>query len=212
MTKHQKIYFDYFNLDSTDAIFCEICGKIATDIHHIEYRGMGGRDVDYIENLMALCRSCHNNIHSYPAKYTKKFLKFIHNQNLKKMKRLIFLLFFIPITLIGQEDFYSNVYYGPVYKSDTSFYDLIYDNHRFIISENNICINTIRKGYCYDIISQYTVQTPSLETPKVETKLKVIMTDFALFRVYYVNNSINEIVMMPNKTREVLSYEQIRTP
>jgi 5-methylcytosine-specific restriction endonuclease McrA len=29
------------------------------DIHHIERRGMGGGDKDYIENLMAVCRPCH---------------------------------------------------------------------------------------------------------------------------------------------------------
>lgn len=84
MTKHQKIYIDYFGLDKTDKIQCELCGNIAVDIHHIEYRGMGGRDVDYIENLMALCRKCHDNIHSCPKKYTKAFLKLIHKQNLNK--------------------------------------------------------------------------------------------------------------------------------
>ena len=31
------------------------------DIHHIEPRGAGGSKAkDYIENLMSLCRSCHN--------------------------------------------------------------------------------------------------------------------------------------------------------
>jgi len=40
---------------------CEICGSRAVDIHHIHRRGMGGgnTDADRIENLMAVCRTCH---------------------------------------------------------------------------------------------------------------------------------------------------------
>lgn len=46
--------------DITDFIPCEICGKKAVDIHHISSRGMGGsKEKDTIENLMALCRVCH---------------------------------------------------------------------------------------------------------------------------------------------------------
>lgn len=46
-----------------DFIPCEVCGKRATDIHHIDARGMGGDPTgkkDVIENLMGLCRKCHN--------------------------------------------------------------------------------------------------------------------------------------------------------
>jgi len=44
----------------TDFIFCEVCGKQATDIHHIKARGMGGsKQADNINNLQALCRKCH---------------------------------------------------------------------------------------------------------------------------------------------------------
>ena len=52
----------YFGYDTTDFIPCEICGNQAVDIHHIEARGMGGNpkgDKDEIENLMAVCRPCH---------------------------------------------------------------------------------------------------------------------------------------------------------
>ena len=39
---------------------CEVCGSRAVDIHHIHRRGMGGStDADKIENLMAVCRTCH---------------------------------------------------------------------------------------------------------------------------------------------------------
>ena len=63
MQLHTKIYFDFFGYDISDFVPCEMCGTRATDIHHIEARGMGGDPQgkkDVIENLMALCRSCHD--------------------------------------------------------------------------------------------------------------------------------------------------------
>jgi len=52
---------DEFGYDTTDFIPCEVCGTKAVDIHHIDARGMGGtKTKDTIENLMALCRKCHN--------------------------------------------------------------------------------------------------------------------------------------------------------
>jgi hypothetical protein len=60
MKPHTKIYFNYFGYDVTSFIPCEICGKMANDIHHIHARGMGGsKQADNIENLMALCRNHH---------------------------------------------------------------------------------------------------------------------------------------------------------
>ena len=60
MTKHLKIYREYFGFDVTDYIQCEVCFSPADDIHHIEARGMGGsKTKDYIENLQAVCRPCH---------------------------------------------------------------------------------------------------------------------------------------------------------
>lgn len=53
---HIEIYFARFGEDR----ICELTGKPGGDIHHIEARGMGGRkSVDYIENLMCLCREAH---------------------------------------------------------------------------------------------------------------------------------------------------------
>ena len=47
--------------DVSDFMPCEICKQQAVDIHHIDSRGMGGSNTkDIIENLMALCRSCHD--------------------------------------------------------------------------------------------------------------------------------------------------------
>ena len=60
MRKHTKIYFDYFGYTGSEFIACEVCGARAVDIHHISARGMGGaKEADIIENLMAVCRSCH---------------------------------------------------------------------------------------------------------------------------------------------------------
>lgn len=60
MKNHTKIYLTHFGYDVTDFIPCEVCEARATDIHHIEARGMGGsKEKDTIDNLMALCRKCH---------------------------------------------------------------------------------------------------------------------------------------------------------
>jgi len=81
MKKHTKIYMDYFNYGIEDFIPCEICGQTAVDINHIECRGMGGsKEMDIIENLMAVCRSCH--IEFGDKKQYRDYLKQIHNEKL----------------------------------------------------------------------------------------------------------------------------------
>ena len=81
MKKHTEIYLKHFNYHSF--IPCEICGKTANDIHHIECRGMGGsKNKNDITNLMALCRQCH--IDYGDKKQYKELLKEIHNKCLKK--------------------------------------------------------------------------------------------------------------------------------
>jgi hypothetical protein len=60
MKNHTKIYMQGMGYDIHDFIPCEVCDSKATDIHHIDARGMGGsKEKDVIENLMALCRKCH---------------------------------------------------------------------------------------------------------------------------------------------------------
>lgn len=78
---HKKKYLGEFypGYGDQDKIFCEVCGRYASDIHHIEERKMGGSDLlDTPDNLMALCRSCHTGYHDY-GKYTKEFLKQVHD-------------------------------------------------------------------------------------------------------------------------------------
>jgi 5-methylcytosine-specific restriction endonuclease McrA len=63
MKRHTRIYIKYFNIGQDDYAPCELgCGRRAVDIHHIDSRGSGGDPTgkkDVIENLMGLCRKCH---------------------------------------------------------------------------------------------------------------------------------------------------------
>ena len=86
MKPHVKIYIDFF--DCPIYVGCENCGKPCDDIHHIEPKGMGGsKKQDYIENLIALCRSCHNRAHGIELpRLEKNYLKKIHNREIQKVK------------------------------------------------------------------------------------------------------------------------------
>lgn len=81
MKKHTMTYLNHFGYDISDFIPCEVCGKTAIDIHHIEARGIGGsKQADNIENLMALCREDH--IKYGDKKQYKEFLKEKHAEKL----------------------------------------------------------------------------------------------------------------------------------
>ena len=83
MKKHTMTYFNHFGYDISDFIPCEVCGKTAVDIHHIEARGIGGsKEADNIENLMALCREDH--LKYGDKKQYKEFLKNKHQEKLKQ--------------------------------------------------------------------------------------------------------------------------------
>ena len=85
MTRHCKIYMDYFDLGIEDIITCELCtrqGRIdrgGYDIHHINGRGKGK---DVISNLMLLCRDCHSDVHN--GKIKKEVLKLKHEKLCQK--------------------------------------------------------------------------------------------------------------------------------
>jgi len=78
MRQHTKIYFDYFGYSGQEFIACEVCGRKAVDIHHIDCKGMGGTSKDKIENLMAVCRECH--IKYGDKKDYIEFLKQVHKE------------------------------------------------------------------------------------------------------------------------------------
>jgi 5-methylcytosine-specific restriction endonuclease McrA len=83
MKPYVKIYMNHFGYDISSFIPCEVCGKTAVDIHHIEARGLGGsKEADNIENLMALCREDH--VKWGDKKQYKDFLKEKHQEKLNK--------------------------------------------------------------------------------------------------------------------------------
>lgn len=77
MQKHTKNYLDHHGYTTADFIPCEVCGAKSVDIHHIEPRSKFGskrkEEQDNINNLIALCRICHDKAHSY--EYSKEFLR-----------------------------------------------------------------------------------------------------------------------------------------
>lgn len=62
MKKHIKNYLDFFDYTISDVILCECCSCVAVDIHHIKFKSRGGSD--QIDNLIALCRNCHELSHA----------------------------------------------------------------------------------------------------------------------------------------------------
>ena len=81
MKSHTKIYFKHFGYDISDRILCEVCDRIAVDIHHIRCRGMGGsKRNDDISNIMALCRECHINLGD-----KKQHIEFLTERHFEKL-------------------------------------------------------------------------------------------------------------------------------
>ena len=76
MKNYKSIYFKHFGYGEQDVILCEVCSSKSVDIHHIIYKSQGGKDE--IDNLIALCRSCHDKAHNELIK--KHELKKIINE------------------------------------------------------------------------------------------------------------------------------------
>ena len=65
----------HFGYQIAGDVLCEVCFRPCVDIHHINGRGKGK---DIIENLIGLCRECHNEAHN--EKITKDQLIQIHKE------------------------------------------------------------------------------------------------------------------------------------
>ncbi len=83
MTKHVKIYLSFFDYAPGEFIPCEHCKCKAVDIHHLVFRSQLGKDE--IENLMALCRNCHDKAHNSTEFNTK--LKDAHRNHIKRFTK-----------------------------------------------------------------------------------------------------------------------------
>ena len=59
MKAYTKEYLNKFHYTETDFIPCEICARRGVDIHHIITRKRRSYLKDNINNLMSVCRECH---------------------------------------------------------------------------------------------------------------------------------------------------------
>jgi 5-methylcytosine-specific restriction endonuclease McrA len=85
MKRHVKLYLG--SIDYAPWYPCEVCSATAVDIHHIDPKGMGGRkSADYIENLIALCRNCHEAAHA--GKISKERLKEITTERIDRCRKV----------------------------------------------------------------------------------------------------------------------------
>jgi hypothetical protein len=83
MKNYTKVYLDYFGYDISDFIHCEVCGKRAIDINHIQARSIRKDLLNDITNLMAMCREDH--IKYGDKKQYREYLQNIHNQKLNNV-------------------------------------------------------------------------------------------------------------------------------
>ncbi len=66
----RNFWWDDLTLSQTEQ--CSMCGSWGADVHHISNKGSGGSKCkDYIENLICLCRKCHDKCHSDKTYNTK---------------------------------------------------------------------------------------------------------------------------------------------
>lgn len=66
MKKYIKDYLKEKGLDISDILYCEECGAVASDLHHIKFKSQGGTDNP--KNLKPLCRKHHAEAHGIKIK------------------------------------------------------------------------------------------------------------------------------------------------
>jgi hypothetical protein len=93
MAKHKKYkqnYCKFFEISQGEIVYCEMCGREATDLHHIEYRSQCGGDE--VTNIIALCRECHSMAHNLGGlnsiKLSRQCLQEKHNQRIQAFQNM----------------------------------------------------------------------------------------------------------------------------
>lgn len=87
MQKHIQVYLEFYWEDINE-LQCEVCWAPVKDIHHIKFRSSFWKKTkhlqDIIENLIGLCRSCHDRAHFKKEPYlSKDQLTEIHLEGMK---------------------------------------------------------------------------------------------------------------------------------
>ena len=80
MIKYKKIFIDYWGYTIADYIPCACCNSKSIDIHHLIFKSQGGKDEP--DNLISLCRECHNKAHADTD--FNNHLKQIHANNIER--------------------------------------------------------------------------------------------------------------------------------
>lgn len=69
LTKRKRAYKEAAERDNK---LCQVCGSMASDVHHIVYRSHGGADIP--ENLICLCRVHHEAAHKDEKLWRNQFI------------------------------------------------------------------------------------------------------------------------------------------
>ncbi len=88
MERHVKNYLEAFGFSGMEFIPCESCGSASNEIHHIQPRSSFGStrkdEQDKVDNLVALCRPCHDKAHGPASRWWKEKLTDIAKSRVKR--------------------------------------------------------------------------------------------------------------------------------
>lgn len=59
---YKEKYYKSKGLEKCDVLLCAVCGKLASQLHHVTYKSHNGTDEP--ENLIPLCYDCHSKHHN----------------------------------------------------------------------------------------------------------------------------------------------------
>lgn len=81
MKRHVANYLEGIGHDGMSFIPCEVCGSQAVDVHHVEPRSHFGKtrkhEQDAFDNLIGLCRACHDAAHDDTREWKDKLKEII---------------------------------------------------------------------------------------------------------------------------------------